>query len=69
MTVRPVGADIIEWLATSGGKVEGIRHLAAQLGRPRSTVSDDCHRLAAIGQLTMLRGPRGMVLTLAARPN
>jgi hypothetical protein len=63
-TVRPVGADIMEWLRTSGGKAEGVRFLAVQLGRPRSTVSDDCHRLAATGQLTMTRGSRGMVLAL-----
>lgn len=33
----------------SGGKAEGVRFLAAQLGQPRSTVSEDCHWLAATG--------------------
>ena len=68
-TVRTFGADIMEWLLTCGGRAEGVRALAEKLGRPRSTVSDDCRRLAAIGQLKMTRGARGMVIELAALPN
>jgi hypothetical protein len=43
--------------AVSGGnKAEGVRRLAAKIGRPRSTVSDECRRLVAAGQITMNRG-------------
>ena len=66
---RQVGADIIACLHASGGTVLGVRALAVRLGRPRSTVSDDLHRLAAAGYVTLTRGARGMELALAARPN
>lgn len=66
---RLSGSDIIGCLQASGGQIEGVRRLAVRVGRPRSTVSDECHRLAAAGQVTLTRGPKGMVLALAARPN
>ena len=62
--------EILDWLRLSGGRTEGVRCLAGQLGRARSTVSDECRRLAEAGRLTMTRGRRGTVLALAAgRPN
>jgi hypothetical protein len=67
--VTTLAGEILDRLQVSGGRTEGVRHLAIQLGRARSTVSDECHRLSAAGHLKMTRGPQGMVLTLAARPN
>ena len=64
-----LAGEILAWLRLSGGRTEGVRCLAGQLGRARSTVSDECHRLVAAGRLTMTRGRRGTVLALAARPN
>jgi hypothetical protein len=64
--VRALESDVLARLAASGGVVEGVRRLAEALGRPRSTVSDECRRLAATGHLTMTRGRRGTVLALAA---
>ena len=64
--VQAAGSDVLAWLATAGGTTEGVRRLAEALGRPRSTVSDECRRLAAAGHLTMTRGRRGTVLTLAS---
>jgi predicted transcriptional regulator len=52
----PLEAEILNLLTVAGGKAEGVRHLATKLGRPRSTVSDECHRLAATGRITMSRG-------------
>ena len=63
--VQAAGCDVLAWLATAGGTTEGVRRLAQVLGRPRSTVFDECRRLAAAGHLTMTRGRRGTVLTLA----
>lgn len=67
--VRQVSTDIIACLHASGGTVRGVRALAVRLGRPRSTVSDDLHRLAAAGYVTLTRGPKGMQLALVARQN
>jgi len=66
--VQVVGSDVLAWLATVGGTTEGVRRLAEALGRPRSTVSDECRRLAAAGHLTMTRGRRRTVLALADHP-
>jgi hypothetical protein len=71
-TVRPAVAsggeasDVVAWLAASGGRAEGVRRMAEALGRPRSTVSDECRRLRQAGQITMARGRHGAVVTLAA---
>ena len=65
-----LAGEILDRLRLSGGRTEGVRCLAGQLGRARSTVSDECHRLVEAGRLTMTRGRRGTVLALAAgRPN
>jgi hypothetical protein len=40
-----VETDIEAFLRASGGAAEGFRRLAGKLGRPRSTVADDCHRM------------------------
>jgi hypothetical protein len=71
MRVRPIEAEILDWLKVSGGKAEGVRRLAASLGRARSTVSDECRRLAAAGLITMSRGRHGSLLSLvpASRRN
>jgi hypothetical protein len=61
-------SDIEAFLRAAGGAAEGFRRLAGKLGRPRSTVADDCHRLAAAGRLVLGRGRRGMTIALA-RPN
>src|SRR4029079_980864 len=69
--VRAAESEVLAWLSAVGGTTEGVRRLAGVLGRPRSTVSDECRRLAAAGYLTMTRGRRGTVLALVAvgRPN
>ena len=69
--VRAAESEVLAWLSAAGGTTEGVRRLAEALGRPRSTVSDECRRLAAAGYLTMTRGRRGTVLALVAvgRPN
>jgi hypothetical protein len=64
-SLSPNEADILDALAVAGGKAEGVRRLAAKIGRPRSTVSDECRRLAAAGLLTMNRGRHGTLLSLA----
>ena len=65
-----LAGEILDRLRLSGGRTEGVRCLAGQLGRARSTVSDECHRLVEAGHLRMTRGRRGAVLALAAgRPN
>ena len=64
-----LAGEILDRLRLSGGRTEGVRCLAGQLGRARSTVSDECHRLVEAGRLTMTPGRRGTVLALAARPN
>jgi hypothetical protein len=62
--VTTLTGEILDRLRVSGGRTEGVRSLAAQLGRARSTVSDECHRLVATGKIAMTRGPRGTVLAL-----
>jgi hypothetical protein len=62
--VRPMEAEILTKLTMAGGASEGLRRLAASLGRPRSTVADECHRLAAAGRLVLGRGRRGMTIRL-----
>jgi hypothetical protein len=57
--------DIEAFLRASGGVAEGFRRLAGTLGRPRSTVGDECHGLAAAGRLVLGRGRRGMTIALA----
>jgi hypothetical protein len=59
--------DIESFLRASGGTAEGFRRLAGKLGRPRSTVADECHRLAAAGRLMLGRGRRGMTIALGGR--
>ena len=63
-SLRPIEVEILDLLAVAGGKAEGVRRLAAKIGRPRSTVSDECRRLAAAGLITMNRGRHGTLLTL-----
>jgi DNA-binding MarR family transcriptional regulator len=70
-SLRPIEAEILDWLRVAGGRAEGVRRLAAKIGRPRSTVSDECRRLAATGLITMNRGRHGTLLSLlpASRRN
>jgi len=60
-----LGREILDLLRLTGGRTEGVRRLANQLGRARSTVSDEVHRLVGAGWITSTRGPRGSVLALA----
>jgi hypothetical protein len=41
----------------------------AQAGRPRSTITAECHKLVSAGLVTMARGRYGTVVALAGRPN
>jgi len=61
-----LGGEILDLLHLSGGRTEGVRQLADQLGRARSTVSDEEHRLVAAGRKTLTRGPRSSAVALAA---
>jgi hypothetical protein len=61
-------ADILAALAQAGGRVEGLRRLADHIGRPRTTVSAECHAMARAGSVSLTRGRHGYVVALA-RPN
>ena len=62
---------LLTCLRSVGGSVESLRKLADHLGRPRSTITAEVHKLAMAGLLTLARGRHGTVISLAgaARPN
>lgn len=64
----PTESDI-ERLLRSDGPVVGLRQLAGKLGRPKSTVADECHRLAGAGRLRLAKAGRSMRIELASRPH
>jgi biotin operon repressor len=66
-----VEPDIVRCLRAAGGKVESLRRLADQIGRSRSAITAEVHKLAAAGVVALARGRHGMVVSLAAvaRPN
>jgi hypothetical protein len=69
LPAMPAETDIEVFVRSVGGRLEGFRRLAGALNRPRSTVADECHRLAGAGRLVLAKGRRGMVVSLAVRPN
>jgi hypothetical protein len=69
LSVMTAETDIEAFVRSAGGQLEGFRRLAGALNRPRSTVADECHRLAGAGRLVLAKGRRGMVVSLVARAN
>jgi biotin operon repressor len=63
--------DIVRCLRAAGGKIESLRRLADQIGRSRSAITAEVHRLAAAGVVALARGRHGTVVSLGAvaRPN
>lgn len=62
------GSAIMAALSHAGGRVESIRKLADQVGRPRSAITAEVQAMVAAGLVTMARGRHGFVVALA-RPN
>jgi DNA-binding MarR family transcriptional regulator len=66
-----VEPDIVRCLRAAGGSIESLRRLADQIGRSRSAITAEVHKLVAAGLVTLARGRHGTVVSLAAvaRPN
>ena len=61
----PASDTVIAWLRSRGGKAIGVRQAAEAIGRPRSTLADQLHRLAGQGRVVLTPGRRGTVIELA----
>ena len=62
------GRTVIDFLAARGGRISASqRALAADIGLPKSSLSDTLRELSGAGRVTIATGPRGTVLELARR--
>jgi len=62
-------SDIEHALRSAGGSVDSLRALAERVGRPKSSVAAECHRLASAGAVRLAKRGRGTRIELVARPN
>lgn len=69
-TVMATPASAIEEaLRAAGGSLDSLRALAERLGRPKSSVAVECHRLASAGAVRLAKRGRGTRIELATRAN
>lgn len=59
-----LGADIITALNQAGGRVESLRRLADQIGRPRAAITAECKAMATAGLVMLARGRHGTMVEL-----